>query len=113
MSRSLKKGPFIDLHLLEKVEALNRANEMHFVSRGSSSFDMLVPPSLDTSGSKLLMRQPLSLYREAMGRIASSNDMSFWAKMISSEQYSPVAPQEFHRTNCLKPAGLASPGTRP
>ncbi|CAF0698847.1 30S ribosomal protein S19 [Candidatus Methylacidithermus pantelleriae] len=24
MSRSLKKGPFVDLHLLEKVEKLNR-----------------------------------------------------------------------------------------
>jgi small subunit ribosomal protein S19 len=27
MSRSLKKGPFVDTHLLEKVEAMNRANE--------------------------------------------------------------------------------------
>src|SRR5678816_3351699 len=27
MGRSLKKGPFIDLHLLEKVEAMNRERE--------------------------------------------------------------------------------------
>ena len=27
MGRSLKKGPFIDLHLLEKVEVMNRLNE--------------------------------------------------------------------------------------
>ena len=27
MSRSLKKGPFVDTPLLEKVEAMNRANE--------------------------------------------------------------------------------------
>ena len=27
MSRSLKKGPFIDDHLLKKVDALNQANE--------------------------------------------------------------------------------------
>ena len=27
MGRSLKKGPFIDLHLLEKVEAMNRESE--------------------------------------------------------------------------------------
>jgi small subunit ribosomal protein S19 len=27
MSRSLKKGPFVDTHLLEKVEDMNRANE--------------------------------------------------------------------------------------
>ena len=27
MSRSLKKGPFVDTHLLEKVETMNRAGE--------------------------------------------------------------------------------------
>ena len=27
MSRSLKKGPFVDTHLLEKVEGMNRSNE--------------------------------------------------------------------------------------
>jgi small subunit ribosomal protein S19 len=27
MSRSLKKGPFVDTHLLEKVEDMNRSNE--------------------------------------------------------------------------------------
>ena len=27
MGRSLKKGPFIDLHLLEKVEVMNRGGE--------------------------------------------------------------------------------------
>ena len=27
MSRSLKKGPFVDTSLLEKLEAMNRANE--------------------------------------------------------------------------------------
>ena len=27
MSRSLSKGPFVDTHLLEKVEAMNRVNE--------------------------------------------------------------------------------------
>ena len=27
MGRSLKKGPFVDLHLLEKVNKLNNKNE--------------------------------------------------------------------------------------
>jgi len=27
MSRSLKKGPFVDTSLLEKLETMNRANE--------------------------------------------------------------------------------------
>jgi small subunit ribosomal protein S19 len=35
MSRSLKKGPFIDTHLLEKVEAMNRNNEKKVVKTWS------------------------------------------------------------------------------
>jgi small subunit ribosomal protein S19 len=35
MSRSLKKGPFIDTHLLEKVEGLNRANEKKVIKTWS------------------------------------------------------------------------------
>ena len=35
MSRSLKKGPFIDTSLLEKVEALNRANERKVIKTWS------------------------------------------------------------------------------
>jgi small subunit ribosomal protein S19 len=31
MSRSLKKGPFVDTSLLEKIESMNRANEMLYV----------------------------------------------------------------------------------
>ena len=35
MSRSLKKGPFVDLHLLEKVEAMNQANEKRVIKTWS------------------------------------------------------------------------------
>ena len=35
MSRSLKKGPFIDLHLLEKVEIMNRAGEKRVIKTWS------------------------------------------------------------------------------
>ena len=35
MSRSLKKGPFIDTPLLEKIEAMNRANEKKVVKTWS------------------------------------------------------------------------------
>ncbi len=35
MGRSLKKGPFIDLHLLEKVEAMNLANEKKVIKTWS------------------------------------------------------------------------------
>jgi small subunit ribosomal protein S19 len=35
MSRSLKKGPFIDTSLLEKVETMNRANEKKVIKTWS------------------------------------------------------------------------------
>ena len=41
MSRSLKKGPFVDTHLLEKVENMNRANEKKVVKTWSRSSTIL------------------------------------------------------------------------
>jgi len=35
MGRSLKKGPFIDLHLLEKVEGMNRAGDKKVIKTWS------------------------------------------------------------------------------
>ena len=35
MSRSLKKGPFVDTSLLEKLETLNRANEKKVIKTWS------------------------------------------------------------------------------
>ena len=35
MGRSLKKGPFIDLHLLEKVEAMNRTGDKKVIKTWS------------------------------------------------------------------------------
>jgi len=35
MARSLKKGPFVDLHLQEKVETMNSRNEKKVVKTGS------------------------------------------------------------------------------
>jgi small subunit ribosomal protein S19 len=35
MGRSLKKGPFVDTHLLEKVEAMNRGSERKIIKTWS------------------------------------------------------------------------------
>ena len=35
MSRSLKKGPFVDTSLLEKVEEMNRVNEKKVIKTWS------------------------------------------------------------------------------
>jgi small subunit ribosomal protein S19 len=45
MGRSVKKGPFIDGHLLEKIEALDRAQEKRVIrtwSRRSTVFPEMV-----------------------------------------------------------------------
>ena len=45
MGRSLKKGPFIDDHLLKKVEALNETNDKKVIktwSRRSTIFPQMV-----------------------------------------------------------------------
>ena len=35
MGRSLKKGPFVDTHLLEKIEAINKTNDKKVVKTWS------------------------------------------------------------------------------
>lgn len=45
MSRSIKKGPFVDDHLMKKIEALNEANEKKVIktwSRRSTIFPEFV-----------------------------------------------------------------------
>jgi small subunit ribosomal protein S19 len=42
MSRSLKKGPFVDLHLLAKVERMNRAGEKRIINTWSRR-SMVIP----------------------------------------------------------------------
>lgn len=43
MSRSLKKGPFADLHLLKKVEALNKINKQGEVIKTWSRRSTIFP----------------------------------------------------------------------
>ncbi|MEW5798250.1 MAG: 30S ribosomal protein S19 [Bacteroidota bacterium] len=42
MSRSLKKGPYIDLRLLQKVEALNKTNKKQVIKTWSRA--CTIPP---------------------------------------------------------------------
>ena len=35
MARSLKKGPFVDAHLMKKVEALNESGKKEEIGRAS------------------------------------------------------------------------------
>ena len=53
MSRSLKKGPFVDTPLLEKLEAMNRANEKKVIK----SLDHIIKQlkDADSLGTPFLM----------------------------------------------------------
>lgn len=45
MSRSSKKGPYVDIKLLERIEAMNRANEKRVIrtwSRDSTIFPQMI-----------------------------------------------------------------------
>ena len=42
MPRSIKKGPFVDAHLMEKVDAMNRKNEKRIIKTWSRR-SMILP----------------------------------------------------------------------
>ena len=55
MSRSLKKGPFLDTSLLEKLETMNRANEKKVIktwSRRSTVVPEMVGPTMAVHNGK-------------------------------------------------------------
>ena len=55
MGRSLKKGPFVDLHLLEKVNKLNNKNEKKVIqtwSRRSTIFPEFVGHTIAVDNGK-------------------------------------------------------------
>ena len=55
MARSLKKGPFVDGHLMKKVEALDAANKKEVIktwSRRSTIFPIFVVQTLDVYNGK-------------------------------------------------------------
>ena len=45
MSRSLKKGPFVDEHLLKKIEEMNEKNEKKLIKTWSRR-STIVPPMI-------------------------------------------------------------------
>src|ERR1700675_1366270 len=55
MGRSLKKGPFVDTHLLEKIEVMNRGAEKKVIktwSRRSTVIPEMVGPPLPVHNGK-------------------------------------------------------------
>ena len=64
MSRSLKKGPFVDDHLLKKVDVLNQANEKKVIKTWSRR-STIIP---DMVGHKLGEFSPTRTFKYHAGQ---------------------------------------------
>src|ERR671911_1381458 len=95
MSRSLKKGPFVDTHLLEKVESMNRANEKKVVktwSRRSTVVPEMVGHTLAVHNGKKFV--PVYLTENMVGHKLG--------------EFSPTRQFKGHTTRVAERAALAA-----
>jgi len=106
MSRSLKKGPFVDTHLLEKVESMNRANEKKVVktwSRRSTVVPEMVGHTLAVHNGKKFV--PVYLTENMVGHKLGefSPTRQFKGHSARSDKATSAAPAG-------APAGAPAPG---
>ena len=100
MGRSLKKGPFVDTHLLEKVEAMNRANEKKVVktwSRRSTVVPEMVGHTLAVHNGKKFV--PVYLTENMVGHKLG--------------EFSPTRQFKSHSSKVEKSAKVAGAGPAP
>jgi len=100
MSRSLKKGPFIDTALLEKVEQLNRVNEKKVVktwSRRSTVIPEMVGHTLAVHNGKKFI--PVYVTENMVGHKLG--------------EFSPTRTFKGHTTKTEKAAAAAAPPAAP
>ena len=100
MSRSLKKGPFVDTHLLEKVEAMNRANEKKVVktwSRRSTVVPEMVGHTLAVHNGKKFI--PVYVTENMVGQKLG--------------EFSPTKTFKGHTTKTEKAAQMAASAPAP
>ena len=100
MGRSLKKGPFIDLHLLEKVEAMNRDNEKKVIktwSRRSTVVPEMVGHTIAVHNGKKFI--PVYVTENMVGHKLG--------------EFAPTRFFKGHTTKAEKAAQMAAAATRP
>ena len=96
MSRSLKKGPFVDTHLLEKVEAMNRANDRKVIktwSRRSTVTPEMVGHTLAVHNGKKFV--PVYITENMVGHKLG--------------EFAPTRVFKGHTTKADKAAAVAAP----
>jgi small subunit ribosomal protein S19 len=105
MGRSLRKGPFVDLHLLEKVEAMNRESEKKVIktwSRRSTVVPEMVGHTLAVHNGKKFI--PVYITENMVGQKLG--------------EFAPTRFFKGHTTKAekaaqLAAAGAAAPGAAP
>ncbi len=104
MSRSLKKGPFVDLHLLEKVEVMNRAGDRKVVktwSRRSTVVPEMVGHTIAVHNGRKFV--PVYITENMVGHKLG--------------EFAPTRQFKGHTTRTEKAAAMApsapAPGARP
>ena len=97
MSRSTKKGPFVDTPLLEKLEAMNRANEKKVIktwSRRSTVIPEMVGHTMAVHNGKKFI--PVYVTENMVGHKLG--------------EFSPTRTFKGHTTKTEKAAAVASAG---
>src|ERR1700726_1537040 len=123
MGRSLKKGPFVDTHLLEKVEVMNRANEKKVIktwSRRSTVVPEMVGHTLavhngkkfipvyvteNMVGHKLGEFAPTRIFKGHTTRVAERAAAAAAAAATTGPGGGPGAPAGGAGTGAAAPAG--------
>ena len=96
MGRSIKKGPFVDTHLLEKIEQMNRANEKKVVktwSRRSTVIPEFVGHTLAVHNGKKFI--PVYVTENMVGHKLG--------------EFAPTRQFKGHTTKADKAAAVAAP----
>ena len=96
MSRSLKKGPFVDVPLLEKVEVMNRANEKKVIktwSRRSTVIPEMIGHTLAVHNGKKFV--PVYVTENMVGHKLG--------------EFAPTRQFKGHTTKADKAAAVAAP----
>src|SRR3954468_18965300 len=97
MGRSLKKGPFVDTHLLEKVEVMNRGNEKKVIktwSRRSTVVPEMVGHTLAVHNGKKFI--PVYVTENMVGHKLG--------------EFAPTRIFKGHTTKVAEKAATAAPG---
>jgi small subunit ribosomal protein S19 len=99
MGRSLKKGPFIDIHLIEKVEAMNREAEKKVIktwSRRSTVVPEMVGHTIAVHNGKKFI--PVYVTENMVGQKLG--------------EFSPTRTFKGHTTKAEKAAQVAAPAAK-